>query len=493
MRKLQNGRFTLPILFALIILTAFLLRVTNIGRESLWYDEAISFLTAELPLRSILTNLIRDPHPPFSYIILHFWFKLFSPSDVNGRLLSLLFSMMLLPLIYVLGKELLHKRRLALFAVFLVAISPFHILYSHELRMYTLVMLLAAALGIAYARAERTDNRWWWFAFTITALLMVYTHLFSVFVLTAIGVYALMRRRQGQLLWKTAVIGFGLTILFLPWLYLLFGQSQADMESLRPLTSVDSAFNLLKPITSAAFLLFGQATSLWYGAAVFFLIIAVFVVFLLELRRADMAERHMVHLPGLIVLFTIGMPTLLYFIHPFFLPERTMAAAAPYLILLLAWGLTRRHSPLPFLVMATAVVMLIGSITYHAGDLIKPPYRTVMQYISSQHMGSDVVLHTSDGSYLPALSYVDFSDHAVLAGDPDMRKPTAVYEAYGGQVWSKEASASAGERLWLIVALEHSVEWQQEQAMYFEQYPLLDQREIDGILIYLYNINPSHE
>ena len=374
MHKLKDSSYTFPTLFALIILVAFLLRIANIGRESLWYDEAISFLTAELPLRSILTNLIRDPPPPFSYVILHFWFKLFSPSDVNGRLLSSLFNIMMLPLVYVLGKELLHKRTLALFAVFLAAISPFHILYSHELRMYTLVMLLSTALGIAYVRAERTNSRWWWLAFAAISLLMVYTHLFSVFVLTAIGVYALIRRRHGQLLWKTAVIGLGLTILFLPWFYLLFGQSQADMESLRPLTSIDSDFNPLKPITSAAFLLFGQATTLWYGAAVFFLTIALFVVFLLELRKTDTIERRTVLLPGLIVLFTIGMPVVLYFIRPFFLPERTMAAAAPFLLILLAWGLTRQHSPLPFLVMATGVSNLqllpSGSILPNPADLL---------------------------------------------------------------------------------------------------------------------------
>lgn len=492
MDKLKNGRYTIPIIFLLILLVAIFLRVINIGRESLWYDEAISFLTAELPLRSIVTNLIRDPHPPFSYVLLHFWFKLLPSSDVNGRLLSVLLNIAMLPLIYVLAKTLLRKRTLALFAVLLATVSPFHILYSHELRMYTLVMLLSTALAIAYVRAEATNKWEWWTTFAVTALLAVYTHLFFVFVLMAIGVYALIRRHHEQLLWKTAVIGFGLFLLFLPWIYLLFGQSQVDTESLRPLTSIDPVFNPIKPVTSIAFLLFGQGDSLWYSGTVFFLVIALSVVFLLELRKAEKAERSAVLLPTLIVLFTIGMPTIFYFIRPFFLPERTMAAAAPFLLVLLAWGVTRRRSPFPFLVMATAVIAMVGSVNYHIGDLVKPPYRTVMEYVTERYAENDAILHTSDGSYLPTLSYVDISNHAVLAGDPDMRKPTAVYEAYGGKVWSKEDVVLAGERLWLIVALEHSIEWQQDQITYFaQQYTLLDKQEIDGVFIYLYDTSAT--
>jgi hypothetical protein len=237
---------------------------------------------------------------------------------------------------------------------------------------------------------------------------------------------------------------------------------------------------------------FGQAHTLWYSAAVFFLVIASLVVLLLELRKAAAPERQPLLLPGLIVLLTVGGPSLVYFVRPFFLPERTMAAAAPYLLILLAWGLTRKRSPLPFLAGGAAVVMITGTAVYHTGGLIKPPYRDAIQYVARQYEEGDVVLHTSDGSYLPALSYVDLPNQALLAGDPDMRKPTAVYEAYGGQVWRKEEAALAGDRLWLIVALEHSIEWQQEQAAYFEQrYPLLTKQEIGGVIVYLYDINTT--
>jgi hypothetical protein len=110
-----------------------------------------------------------------------------------------------------------------------------------------------------------------------------------------------------------------------------------------------------------------------------------------------------------------------------------------------------------------------------------------MDYVESNRQDGDVVLHTSDGSYLPALRYVDFGNHAVLAGDPDPRKPIPVYEALGGELWTRERALGTGNRLWLIVALEHSLDWQQEQASYFaEQYRLVDQQDFGGISVYLY-------
>lgn len=171
-----------------------------------------------------------------------------------------------------------------------------------------------------------------------------------------------------------------------------------------------------------------------------------------------------------------------------------MAAASPFLIILLAWCTTRRQSPLPYLVGLATVAMLAGSALYLAGDPIKPPYRDVIEFVAAHRAPGDAVLHTSDGSYLPALRYVNWPNHAVLAGDPDPRKPAAVYNALGGEVWTVTQTAEHGRRLWLIVALEHSVVWQQEQAAYFaDHYTELESHAFGGIRVLLYQLQPLSE
>jgi uncharacterized membrane protein len=488
--KAQSQR-TWFVLIAATVFGAAVLRLIAIDRDSLWFDEAISYLTATLPLEGIINNTIQDPHPPVYYGLLHLWVLGLPDSDIAIRLSSLLLNLLLIPLIFVLSIRLFNSKRIGLLAAILVAISPFHILYSHELRMYTLLMCLAIMVVISYLNAFRTGKWYWWVIFAFTSLIAIYTHLFAWLLLAAIGTYALIHWNSKRELVTTLIIGVLLVVLFIPWLLVLAGEDQLEAGSMRPITlDREDTFNPLKILTTPAFLLFGQSNTLWYTAGILFSVLSIGIILAIEVRKANIENRDRgLLMPILVVVWSIGIPTVVYLVHPFFLPERTMAAAAPFLIVLMAWGITRPGSPLPYLIVGAAAIMLIGSLVYLAGGPVKPPYRSAMDYVESIRQDGDVVLHTSDGSYLPALRYVDFGNHVVLAGDPDPRKPLPVYKALGGELWTRERALDNGNRLWLIVALEHSLEWQQEQASYFaEHYRLLDQQDFGGIVVYLYDL-----
>jgi uncharacterized membrane protein len=408
------------------------------------------------------------------------------------RLLDLLWNLLLIPAVYLLAVTLLRDRRLALLAATLIAISPFHILYSHELRMYTLLMLLTTVCAWAYVRAREKDTPGWWALFGLPALLALYTHLFTVLFLMAVAVHALIYCHQARVLRHTIVTGLVLAVLFVPWLLVLLGETQSGMGSMRPLLADrETIADPLRWLTVPAFLLFGQAMNFWHVAVVLFVTLAVLLILPLELRRAGReGSIEPIALPFLVVLLVIGLPVMLYYLRPFFLPERTMAAASPFLVILLVWGMGRARTPLPLLVTVSGLVMLTGSWLYLIGPPTKPPYRDVIRFVAENRQSGDAVLHTSDGSYLPALRYADFPNHALLAGDPHPRKPEPVYLALGGRLWSRSEAATAGSRLWLIVALEHSIEWQTEQATYFANtYPILEQHDFAGIQLLLYDLS----
>jgi hypothetical protein len=322
-------------------------------------------------------------------------------------------------------------------------------------------------------------------------LFALYTHLFSLLALLGIALHAFSRRQEQKAFRLTVAIASLSLLMFLPWVFNLATESQIGAGSLRPLVQ-DRAieFHVFKPITSLTFLLFGQSEAPWYVATAFFLALSFFVVLIMEANKSRrQAEALDLGLPGLMVMTNIGLPVAVYFIRPFFLPERTMAAASPFLVILLAWGVTRRGSPLPYLAGGAAVIMAVGSLLFLAGASVKPPYREAIRYVEQHRLASDIVAHTSDGSYLPSLGYVNFPNHVLLAGDPDPRKPEAVIRALGGEIWTLDQVELASERLWLIVALEHSLQWQKEQSEYAnDRFQRLEANDFGGISVALYQL-----
>ncbi len=482
----EKGKF---IYLSLLTVLAVLLRLTNLGRESLWLDEAISYLAAQLSVAEIVNNTVQSSHPPLYYLLLHFWVKLAPNTDTAVKLLSALFGILLIPAIYLLCQQLFMNRTVSLAAAALTAVSPFHILYSHELRMYTLLMLLIVAGTGTYYHARQKMSSGWWIAAGLLFLLAVYTHLFAFLALAGVGFHALLTYRHNKrAFWATVAITAVLLMCFLPWLNLMLAESEPALGSLRPLQQA-TGVNPLKPLTAPVFLLFGMSSSFWYSGLLLFTFFAYAGIFLLELRK--LGRRHVssgLWLTLLIIVCVLGLPLGVYLVRPFFLPERTLAAAAPFLIIWFAWGVTRRQSPLPYLSGLALLLMLVGTINYHLGPLIKPPYREAAAFVTQNNQPDEVVLHTSDGSYLPALRYAPQLTQGLLAGDPDPRKPVSVYEAMDGQVWTlDELAGKQNGRFWLVVAIEHSEAWQIEQKNIISSaYSLLDEQSIGGIQIYYF-------
>jgi mannosyltransferase len=482
-------------LLTICMLTALALRLQGIRQYSLWVDEALSYLAASLPVRLILNNAIQDSHPPLYYLLLHFWLPLWPDDDLFLRLFSLSWGILFLPALYWLSIQLLKDRRLSLLAVLFAVISPFHILYSHELRMYTQLIFLVTLAAGAYARGRKTGGLGWWLLFAGASLAALYTHLFTVFFLAGIGGHAALGRQDRRSLWLTIGTGAALFILFLPWLSLIVAETQVETGSLRPLLA-DVAlvvFNPVKPLTVLSFMLFGIPYTALYAGAALFLTLTLVVLLSLEWRKArreGVAEK--LSLPIVIVLCVVGLPVVIYYLRPFFLPERTMAVALPFLFILLSWSVTRYKTPLALTAVAALVFMVLGSVFYFNDDSLKTPYREAMAHVRASWQPGDTIVHTSDFSYYPALRYADLPQHVLLDGRPSRLKPEAALKAMGGSVWNLAEIDAAGGRVWLIVALVDNLEWQQEQANYFAtHYQQIDRRQVGGIEVLLYQMPPE--
>src|SRR3954469_19689124 len=91
-----------------VLVPAIVLRF--VVRSELWLDEALSVQIARLPVSQIPGALRHDGAPPLYYLFLHFWMELFGTGNVAVRGLSGVFSVAMLPVMYLAGRRIASKR-----------------------------------------------------------------------------------------------------------------------------------------------------------------------------------------------------------------------------------------------------------------------------------------------------------------------------------------------------------------------------------------------
>lgn len=139
----------------------------------------------------VRTLTVNEPHlPPLYWVLLWSWAHGLGDSVAAVRGLSAVFSLLTLPLLFWLGRE-LFGRRTAWVAVALVAISPFHVLYAQEARMYSLWALTTVLSSALLLRAVRRQTTAAWLAYAAAVFLGLYSHVLFAFVIVAHAVYAL--------------------------------------------------------------------------------------------------------------------------------------------------------------------------------------------------------------------------------------------------------------------------------------------------------------
>lgn len=206
---------TLAILAAIVLL-AIGLRAYGIGSKEVWVDEANSVVIADRPVAAIIDRLEEDSSPPLFYILLHGWIRLFGLTEGALRSLSSVFGVGLVIAVWAVGRE-FFSRRVGLLAAFFVAIAPVAILYSQEIRMYTLLPLLAlSAIAFTWRCVQRggVANAIGMILFTLAAL---YTHNWALFLLPAQTLIVLMSGKFVERLKLWLVVAAVVVVAYLPW------------------------------------------------------------------------------------------------------------------------------------------------------------------------------------------------------------------------------------------------------------------------------------
>jgi len=217
---------TRVVLFALVVLVAGLVRFVGLGKESIWLDEATSILIGRMNLPSVVAWAAADIHPPLYYLVLHFWLYL-GESEFAVRSLSAVLGVLSVVIIHGLARE-LFGTRVGLLAALLLALSPLHIWYSQETRMYMMVATWSLLASYLLLLALRRGRAGYWLGYMLAAVCSLYTHYFAAFVLlfhTLFVIYWLWQNRAARSLWRRWLLaGVVIAVLFLPWVPVAYRQ-----------------------------------------------------------------------------------------------------------------------------------------------------------------------------------------------------------------------------------------------------------------------------
>lgn len=209
----EGCRRVIPLLVLLALAAG--LRLAALGRHGFWQDEIHSIYLADDVTR------VADPlmaHAPLYYLLLSRWQEL-GHSEGWIRGLSVVLGLLVLLVLHrITGGE--FGRPVALYAVFLAAVSPVAIWAAREARGYVLLHLLALLAFGALLRARRTGEPGAFLLHGLAVAGALYTHYYAVFLVPAFGCMALLPAPVPR---RRLVLGFlGATVLagllFLPWL-----------------------------------------------------------------------------------------------------------------------------------------------------------------------------------------------------------------------------------------------------------------------------------
>jgi len=440
---------TLPVALLLILALASILRVAGLGKQSLWYDEGVSAYLATLPLSDLTAWTAGDIQPPLYYYLLWGWARIFGYSESALRGLSLLFSLLTVPLGWYAGRRFFSKRA-GMLAGLIFATSPLYIWYAQEARNYALLTLLGllSSLLLFHIVERLTDElrateqksagvSWWiWTAYVLVNCAALYTHYFAAFLLVFHALHGaiiwLNARESTRSLWKLIVAWLLIGATYLPWIPHMirrFGEDESYWqgalkigEALRKLLiSFSLGETVLEPVG--------------YPLAIGFLVLLGFCLITLlwpagQVRIATGAKERA--RPVLFLILYLFVPIagilLLAIWTPKFNPRYLMLASPAYFLLfaggvdaLVMAALTSQRASRRMVQLALAGVamgFLFGSFFYSDHNLYVDPaftkadFRGVAEHLRA-HKAPDEAVILLSGHMFPVFDYYMSEANAV--------------------------------------------------------------------------------
>lgn len=400
------NRVTTAILL-LILGFAALLRLRDLNRTSIWYDEAVSWSQSTGSLSDLLSSVAADNYPPLHNIVLWLSMPLLGDSETALRLPSAILGILAVWLLYLIGKE-IAGRNVGLLAAALLTVSPFHIWYSTEARMYALLATSGLLMLLGVLKLLRKPSWQWATVVAIGGALFLYSHIYAVFGFAGVGLACGLsairdllrgiRPSVSNAFIASAAMGISV-VLFLPWLIILAGRARVVADA-----GFWIAYPDLQFLESMTFGITGSISFFWVLTG----LAATGVLFQI-IKPSTRQNGSFGTMAVLVCLgFTIA-PLLLAYLYSVtvqpILFDRYLIAAWPGLLLLASIGAnkwTGRY--LSYALVPVAIYLSYSNLQFTLFEKVRPDWRLISSEFESNSRPGDQ-LYLFKGFAAPALSY----------------------------------------------------------------------------------------
>ena len=433
--------------FGVVLLIATLLRTYKLGNKSFWLDEAASSMLARSDWHTFLNALVhRQANMTLYYLVLRGWIHL-GNSETSVRLLSVLFGVASIPLMYQLATYIFgHKT--ARVAALLLGVHQFHIQYSQEARGYSLLVFLGLLSCYLFVQLLTTDRKIW-LAYVLTNVLVIYAHVFGAWVLIGQWIFVIISPTSRPIRNRMMRAAGAIVLLALPLAASLLLFSTRSQLSWINQNSASGLYRLLQDFTGNGgnYLMIIELAPI-FGSLYF------------HFRRPvrDTPTYMFVWIWLLVPVITVAIASL----HWPVLQSRYLIVCLPPFLMLVADGLVHVRSRVVFATALMAVVAfsLVGVSSYfeqrkdlaHSND-----WRDATQYILSEAQSGDAVLFPYSAEEIP---FRDYEDRFAKAG-PDLtllpRLTDLELLSTPGSWTPPEVAANGAHefaRVWVITALQ---------------------------------------
>lgn len=401
----------------LILLAAFLLRLIHLS-QSLWLDEAITVVAAAKTLPQIYYHLQLDFHPPLYYYILHFWIILFGQAEWVVRLPSVIFGVGTIYFVYKITLTLFSKKT-ALLAALLLTLSQFHIYYSQEARMYSLVTLASTASIYFLAEFSKERKKKSLIFYFLSTLVAIYSDYFAFFVVFAQILWVFAKKVPKTVLGKLIFVWAALALGYIFWIPRFIDQIRAGISATASgsgwVESIGGVSPKSIPLTLSKFAVgnFSFDDKLKYLA---FVIIPTAVCALLITKFLLVKRSSLVY-------FWLVIPTVAAFLIslklPIYAPFRLLLVLPAFWVAISA-GSSLFHKKLAAALVAIVIFWQVVAIFGYSLDSRwqREDWRSLARYIEENSNGEKAItIFENKAQYSPYLYYAQASQVSVGGRD----------------------------------------------------------------------------
>ncbi|MBL8134857.1 MAG: glycosyltransferase family 39 protein [Anaerolineae bacterium] len=382
---------TLVLVFSLLLIVAFVIRLWGLESQSLWFDEGWSAYAAEQPTLIAAFNADAT-NPPLYYGLLHIAASAFGASEFSLRFVSLLWGLVVSALTVLLARR-LAGRRAGLMAAALATFSAPLWWASQEARMYTLLALLVLGCAFIWERLLHRPTRAAWLALWTLECLILYAHntgpVVVLWLNSVTALWWLSRRRFDKPDWRLWFAGqIVVGVLWLPYFVgrflLLPGANSAVQSALQSSNVLPRLLALWNGMWSAPPIALVESLGQPDAA----MLVATLILLLCVAAGVLASRRLGVHILLLTAYLALGLALLGNDLH-----GRYLVMIAPLLTVAAGIGLARFALPLRALGIAAALAVFALSLaTAHLPERGHDDARGMVRHYAETLTAADTVL-----------------------------------------------------------------------------------------------------